>query len=812
MTDNQKSSDNFAEDMAEYLPRFLYETEEQLEELVETLLILESDFNNWEALNESFRLIHSIKGSAGIMGFDNITVLTHHLENRFEQFRSGQARLDESTMNLVLRCIDFLRECVNRLRGGQQLGSSGELLAEVKDLERQPEPVVSEQSNAPVEDPTTSETQSGASTGLSESEGDLPIDESWTRLIVHFRGGLQLVDLKAHLIVNRLGSLGTVKMTRPEIENADEFEDLVSFEIVLETEADHSDLRAATEVDGVESIEFADGPGQSAGRETTPRQQKSVQESPLPARDSVDDEAVSLPALGTAVAAGKTETPTKVETKSPAEPDQDVTPVADGRLENTVGKKSESVRVEVDRLDNLMNLAGELVVNRARFEQISAEVNPELRKSHMLNRIREFSDNLRLTIAGMENTGTAVTDWSKQIQHLRGGLELLEEQTEIWNDGRDYVNQIGEAVDQLSRVSHGLRRGVLGTRMVSVAPLFNRFKRVVRDLSKERGKQVNLEIQGEKTELDKRMIDELGDPLVHLVRNSIDHGLETSEERIRLGKPETGSIFLEASHRGNNIYILVRDDGRGINVEKIKSKLVEKQILESSATEELTREQALEYIWHPGFSTADRVTDVSGRGVGMDVVKQRLDSLNGTIHIASVPGQGTTFTIRLPLTLAIISSLLVRVRSTTFSLPIDDVREIVSVDARDIVNVLGKQTFDVRGELIPLRSVDEVFHWHGIDYRSSSASLAPLDDNNDRELQIVVLTSAGNTIGLRVDELLGSQDLVIKSLSDNFINIRGLSGASILGDGSVCLMLEVGTVIDMVVRSSRPIQPEESNH
>jgi two-component system chemotaxis sensor kinase CheA len=321
-----------------------------------------------------------------------------------------------------------------------------------------------------------------------------------------------------------------------------------------------------------------------------------------------------------------------------------------------------------------------------------------------------------------------------------------------------------------------------------------------------------LVIRGEKTELDKRMIDELGDPLVHLVRNSIDHGLETLDERVQAGKPETGTICLEAFHRGNNIYILARDDGRGINVEKIKKKLIEKRILTESAAEELTREQALDYIWHAGFSTADKVTDVSGRGVGMDVVKQRLGSLNGTIQIDSTPGHGTTFTIRLPLTLAIISSLMVRVRNTTFSLPIDDVREIVSIDSRDIVMVLGKPTFDVRGEFIPLRRVADIFHWHGIDYGRGRPIANLPSEATDGKLQIVVLTSAGKTIGIPVDELLGSQDLVIKSLSDNFINIRGLSGASILGDGSVCLMLEVGTVIDLAVVSSITSQDEESNH
>jgi two-component system chemotaxis sensor kinase CheA len=508
------------------------------------------------------------------------------------------------------------------------------------------------------------------------------------------------------------------------------------------------------------------------------------------------------------------------------------------------------MRVDIDRLDSLMNLAGELVVNRARFVQISGQVSPALRKASMLNRVRDFSDSLQQTIDSMERVENADGDWSAQIQQLRSGLELMDEQSEIWDNGRQCFGQISEAIDQLSRVSHSLQRGVLETRMVSVGPLFNRFKRVVRDLSKERGKKVTLQVHGEKTELDKRMIDELGDPLVHLVRNSIDHGLEPPDVRVSRGKPEVGTIFLEASHSGNNVYIHVRDDGGGINVDKIKAKLIDNQILSESAVNELSDEQTLDYIWHPGFSTAKEVTDVSGRGVGMDVVKTRINQLNGTIEVDSTPQQGTTFTLRLPLTLAIISSLLVRLRNVMFSMPIDDVREIVSVQERDVVIVHGKQTFDVRGEFIPLVSIDDIFQWHGVDYgydrdeeirqsdkgtsvlgsrtrqslekhggeedqslaTSATMPLEAISDKTDSGGQfakVVILHAGGKTMGLRVDELLGSQDIVIKSLSDNFINIRGLSGASILGDGSVSLMLDVATVIDLATKSSRTPEVEE---
>jgi two-component system chemotaxis sensor kinase CheA len=358
-------------------------------------------------------------------------------------------------------------------------------------------------------------------------------------------------------------------------------------------------------------------------------------------------------------------------------------------------------------------------------------------------------------------------------------------------------------------VSFNLQRGVLDTRMMPVSPLFNRFKRVVRDLSKDRGKKVNLLIHGENTELDKRMIDELGDPLVHLVRNSLDHGMESPEVRISRGKSEIGTIVLEASHSGNNVLIHVRDDGGGIDVAKIKAKLVANQILSAAVVDELSDQQALDYIWDPGFSTAQEITDISGRGVGMDVVKTRINQLNGTIELKSIPGRGTHFTIRLPLTLAIIRSLLVRLRDVTLAMPIDDVREIVSVAEDNIITVHGKQTIDVRGEFIPLVRIDDVFQWHDIDYGYQRDDEKAQCGSANNSVEVVVLQASRRSIGLRVDELIGSQDIVIKSLSDNFLSIRGLSGASILGDGSVSLMLDVGTFIDMVTRPMLASETEE---
>jgi two-component system chemotaxis sensor kinase CheA len=419
----------------------------------------------------------------------------------------------------------------------------------------------------------------------------------------------------------------------------------------------------------------------------------------------------------------------------------------------------------------------------------------------MVSRARDFAESLRRTVDHLQGMSGANGDLTRDIEELKAGLSLIEEQSELWDSGRRGFAQISEAIDQLTRISDSLQQSVLDTRMVPVAPLFNRFKRVVRDLSTAHGKKVNLRIRGEKTELDKRMIDELGDPLVHLVRNSIDHGLESPDVRLARGKPEAGTILLEASHSGNNIFIHVRDDGGGIDVARIKERLVAKGILTAVEVEGLSDDQAVDHIWHPGFSTAQEVTNVSGRGVGMDAVKARIADLNGTIDVDSTPQAGTAFTIRLPLTLAIINSLLIRIRDVIFSMPIEDVREIVSVPGADIVTVHGRQTIDVRGEFLPLISIDDVFDWNQLDHDAAPRAAADASLNGDA-IHAVILQTGERVMGLRVDELLGSQDIVIKSLSENFVQIPGLSGASILGDGTVCLMLDVGKVIDMVFSPS----------
>jgi two-component system chemotaxis sensor kinase CheA len=329
---------------------------------------------------------------------------------------------------------------------------------------------------------------------------------------------------------------------------------------------------------------------------------------------------------------------------------------------------------------------------------------------------------------------------------------------------------------------------------------------VIRDLSLSSGKEVVLRISGEKTELDKRMIDELSDPLIHMVRNGVDHGLESPVEREAAGKPRVGTVSLLASHRGNSVLITVSDDGRGINCERIREKIVAKGFVSRAEARELHDRDLIASIWHPGMSTAETIPEISGRGVGMDIVKSRIENLSGTVDVRSVASQGTTFTIRLPLTLAIMSSLLVRIYDEIYAIPLDHIDEIVEVRPGQIYGVQGRPTIEIRKKIVALVALEDVFCWGDDKYpsarnpsRSGKAVHASAEEVLDKRT-VVVVQNSDTTIGLLVDQLIGMQEIVLKSLEKNFRAIPGLSGASILGDGRVSLILDLDALIDMVAR------------
>jgi two-component system chemotaxis sensor kinase CheA len=823
--DFQLSSGLPSEEMAQYLQMFVDETAEQLDAVVEVLLQLEEDPTNPDQLNETFRLIHSIKGSSAMMGLDSITVLTHHLENHFERLRSGLATLDQEMMDLILRCIDFLRESVSKLRAGQPLAPAPELLEELmmrldtaattepgtKAVSAKPQPVpdlpsqgetassVDSPSGAtgdaasdlpnPVATQSPSTSSEEAQANFSSATEPRPAEESQevsssgSHRILRVIAYLQ--HLKAELIAMRLEELGELAKVSPPLEACQQMASLGTLQVWLRTAATESQVRSAADVAGVDLLEI-----EAVGDDW----EEPAQSSPAPQAQAPEAKATASP---NAVTTDSDESARPVATSVPTASSKEASKEApESTAVDSKSKVVETVRVDIDRLDRLMNLTGELVVNRARFLQLARQMQPLFRKSGLLGRLRSLGDRLQGMSQELDADHRSGQGAVSDIRRALGEqMEVVEELLLSLDQGRRCMDQWNEAIDQLTRVSNGLQQGVLDTRMVPVGPLFNRFKRVVRDIATELRKKVQLEIRGEKTELDKRMIDELGDPLVHLVRNAIDHGLESEEVRRKRGKPEAGTLTLEATHSGNNVLITIRDDGGGIAVEKVRARAIQRGLVPEATAATLTDREWMQFIWHPGFSTAEQVSDISGRGVGMDIVKTRIAELNGTIEVDSRPGVGTTFQIRLPLTLAIIRSLLFRLPHGIFAAPIENVREIVSVPRREVLSVHGRDSIEVRGEFIPLVGIDDIFDWNVAESRGTSQRPAAAAG---ARVEVVILTTGRKTMGLEVNELRGSQDIVIKSLSENFVPIRGLAGASILGDGSVCLLLDVAASIELV--------------
>jgi two-component system chemotaxis sensor kinase CheA len=770
-----------SDDLSQYRQVYIDECEEELEALVEAILKLEGDPRNADALNRAFRMLHSLKGSSGMMGFEVIGNLAHELEDRFERYRSGTDVLDRDTTTLMLQCVDFFKSFIARLRGGDATeGNSAPLLQRLRELAAQ-------------RGSTSPQLAAGGPPAVAQAVSIA----GGIRVQIRFRPGLQLADLKARLIVTRLSAIGEVVACEPSVDDIQSFEDLPLFSLTILTDRDIDHVRRIASVDGVEAVEIV---GESP---TAPAEQSSL--------------APSAPAL--AAAAGP-KMPAAPADQSPIERDvlgqQDRSlsldrsfvskeTVPEHAAQDERSQVSETLRIGIDRLDHLMNLTGELVVANARFAQITTAMSPIFRKPAVVGKSKDLTQRIRRRFEWVREHLSAEVrgagGWNQIFEGLDDELEGLDGQSSLWGEGHQRFSEISEAIDQLTRVSKNLQRGVLNTRMVPIGPLFNRFKRVVRDLSVERGKQVQLAISGEKTELDKRMIDALGDPLLHLVRNAIDHGIETPVGRRAAGKPESATIGLEAAHRGNNVLITVRDDGAGIDVDRVRARILEQGLASEAQIREMSEQQVIDHIWQPGFSTAREITEVSGRGVGMDIVRNSIADLSGTIDVSTTRGLGTTFTIRMPLTLAIIHSLLIRFRDDCFSIPIDDVRMIVAVGPDQVHAVQRHSTIDVRGELIPLVRIDGIFEWSGLsgtdEKRGSSAQ-----NGAGATINVVVLQARGKTLGLCVDALVGRGDVVIKPLAENFLPVRGLSGASIMGDGAVCLMLDSTAMIELAAERS----------
>lgn len=778
-------------DLNELLPFYLDETDEQIAVLNEALLRLEESPSDAKALQEAFRIAHSIKGSSRLMGFEQVTQLTHHLESYFDQLRGGRRELDRASLDVSFHCLDALRDYHRELRElGQSVVDLSEclkvLLRCIEGAETGPPDVAPAIVAQPMDAAIAPTPEPPTPTLTAEAVGGS------IRIIAVFEANLPWKDMKARLILSRLSERVQVVASEPPLDRIEEVETLPALVVWVVAEDDPDELRALADVDGVAEVridraEPAAPPAEPAAVEPAAVEAPPPSSRPLAPEQATEEEEPAAPP-----------TPTRVE--GPAAP-------ASGGRKVRIG---ETLRVDVDRLDNLMNLAGELVINKARFGQIMTGLRgvyggPDVQL--LAADTEDRFDSLARALDHLERATGAddaapVGRWKAQFRRLRDNVTSMLAQLDGLRQGHDHLQSMTEAMDQLTRIAEGIQKGVLETRMVPIGPLFERFRRVVRDLCASSGKQVELRLGGEATELDKRMIDELADPLVHMIRNAVDHGLEPPAQRAKLGKPPAGTVALQAAHRGNSVVITVTDDGRGIDAERIQRKVVAQGLLREAEARALSERELIGYIWHPGLSTAEQVTDVSGRGVGMDIVKNHIENLSGSVDVRTELGRGTTFTIRLPLTLAILPSLVVRIYDEYYAIPLDAADEIIEVRSAAIRRVYGTATVDNRGRVLPLLELNEVFRWGGQDH--PSLHLRSVPGAGAEKSTIVLVQNGETTMGLRVDELVGIQEVVLKSLERNFRPIPGLSGASILGDGRVSLILDIDTVIGVACNGGSP--------
>ncbi len=768
-------------DLTELLPFYLDETEEQIGALNDALLRLEQQPADDASLREAFRIVHSIKGSSTVMGLEGVSKLTHNLETFFDLLRSGQRQLDRPALDLFFRCLDELRDYHRQLRseGQGSVDLSGLNTAVIAHLER-------------------------AATAAPAAVAQPDMKDA-VRIVIEFSPTLQWPDMKAKLVLNRVSSKLRVLSTQPPPDRLEDLEADRTFTIWVDTDLEHEELRALADAEGVLSVAInppiqepvAASPMVEAATIVTPF------EPPPPTEPAAAPEPEPEPEPAPVVTEPTPPEPPRVDVATPAvvAPVVAAAPAAPTPparpSEARKPKVAETVRVDVDRLDNLMNLAGELVISRSRFFEISKDLEGLFRESNAPSLANEARDRIDELTRGLESyAGTDASGTERltaQLKRLRENFAEIHAELDLIRQGRERVGSMVEVIHQLSRVADGIQKGVLETRMVPIGPLFERFHRVIRDLKVSSGKEVNLHIDGEATELDKRMIDELGDPLIHMVRNSVDHGLEGPEAREAVGKPRSGNVWLAASHRGNSVVITVRDDGRGIDTERVRVKAVASGLISEEESRRLSERQLVNFIWHPGLSTAEKLTDISGRGVGMDIVKSRIENLNGTVDVRTELGKGTTFSIRLPLTLAIMPVLLVQIYDEVYAIPQDHVDEIVEVGPAQVYRVHGMKTTDIRGKIISLVRLDDVFVWGGKGHPARQNGA--LGESSEKHT-IVVVQNGETTIGLAVDQLIGMQEVVLKSLETNYRSVPCLSGASVLGDGRVALILDVDSVIE----------------
>ncbi|WP_394547852.1 chemotaxis protein CheW [Priestia aryabhattai] len=656
-------------DMNQYLEVFIEESKEHLQNVNDQLMRFEKNTDDLGYVNEIFRSAHTLKGMSATMGFDDLAQLTHKMENVLDAVRNHQIDAHTEVLDALFQSVDALEIMV------QSISEGGDGQLDVKLLVQKLQRIVAEEPAA--EHAASSiEYDEFVQTLLSQTA-----DQGFNtfEITVQLERTCLLKAARAYMVFDVLEQAGDVIKSAPTVQDIEQEKFESSFIVILVTTESQEKLQASIiEVSEVESVNIA----------------------AVPKKETETEKPLSQEA-----AAAMQEVTVSAPSKPPVE-------------EKRQASNNKTIRVNIDRLDSLMNLFEELVIDRGRLEQISKELNN---------------------------------------------------------------SELDETVERMSRISGDLQTIILNMRMVPVETVFNRFPRMVRQLSKDLGKQIELQIVGADTELDRTVIDEIGDPLVHLLRNAVDHGIEMPQVRLKNGKNEKGTIRLKAYHSGNHVFIDLEDDGAGINREKILQKALDRGIIDGKTAETLTDKQVYELIFASGFSTAEQISDVSGRGVGLDVVKNTIESLGGSVTIDSNEGYGSRFSIQLPLTLSIISALLVQMSEERYALPLSSIIETAIVQPKEVMHVHGQKVIDFRGAIIPLIDLKELF-------------TVPNSVQGDH-YSVVIVKKGEKTAGLIVDSFIGQQEIVLKSLGHYLPGVFAISGATILGDGQVALIIDCNALI-----------------
>ena len=741
------------------LKDFFEEAFDMLDRLEQNILILDKDRNNTDAVQEIFRAVHTLKGSAGAVELFDTQKYAHRFEDLLDLIRNNEIKVDDKTVDILLKGIDILKELINS--ASEEKEYSGNIEEEIKNLEAFKNSKLgssnssSSESSAESLNISTDSNSGGKYDNLDfdnsvlDSIRENAEDGVKTKLVfVKFNAESPMKTVGGVQVYVGLKDSGDIIASVPPLQNleGDEFYQNVIY--VLETvEEDEKIINDITLPEITEEIKIEEFILEEYEKFLIDKKNKEIQK--------------SQEAQATKSNQSKIEKDSKHE------------------------RQSSFLRVESDRIDDMMNQVGELVTNKSSYEQYDDDLTSYGKLlGNGINDIRKYyKDSVIQILRKLEYYAS-----KKEIKDLRntyidGFNEKLNDMAKMEENFKETLDKFRTSYQLLTRVTNDLQETVMKIRMLPIAQTFNRFPRLIRDLSRDLGKEVKLEMSGEETELDKSVIEVLVDPLIHIVRNAMDHGIEMPEERIRAGKPREGTISLNASHNGNLIVIKISDDGKGMSPQKIFESAVKKGLV--SADAKLTERQMLEYIFAPGFSTATKVTNLSGRGVGMDVVKKSLDKINGTVGIETELGKGSTFFLRIPLTVAIIQALIVDAEKEYYAIPINSISETLKINVGDIQNLEGTEVIKIREDVINVLSVKELF------------KLPARYENNIKSYYAVILASEEKKVALLVNNLIGEQDIVIKTLKDRVTKVEGISGATILGDGTVSFILDIQTIVGL---------------